>query len=258
MIFEINNLSFSYNTKKEILKNIDLEINDGDLITFLGKNGSGKTTLFNLLLGLNKKYDGTIKLNNKDLKNLKEKDIASICGFVPQTHTPTFGFTVLDFILLGLANKISIFSSPSKKDKECAIKLMKELDIYELKDRDYSELSGGEMQQVTIARALISQPKLIIFDEPTSHLDFANTIKILKTIKELNKKGYTILMSTHDPNQPLLLNSKVVLFNNQGNLLKGTADEIITEKNLKETFNCDISIRYNKEFKCKQCIYSIK
>lgn len=258
MIYELKNVSFSYDKKRNILEDINLKINKGDLITLLGKNGSGKTTLFSLMLGINKKYKGSIKLNEKEIKNIKERDIAKISGYVPQNHFPTFGFSVLEFVLTGLANKIKLFSSPTKKDINNAINLLKELNLNDLINRDYSELSGGEMQQILIARALISKPKLIIFDEPTSHLDYPNTIKILKMIKKLNKKKYTIIFSTHDPNQSLLLNSKTILLNQKGKIIVGDSDKIINEKNLKEIYGYKILIKYNEELKCKQCIYSIK
>ncbi len=257
MIYEVNNLSFSYQKEKKVLKNVDFTINKGELVVFLGKNGSGKSTLFSLLMGLNKDYEGVIKLNGEDLVSLSERDVAKLVGYVPQSHSPTFGFSVKDFVLLGCAPHVGLFSHPSKEDEKNALKAIKEMGIEKFRDRNYSELSGGERQQAVIARALASKPKMVIFDEPTTHLDYANQIKVLRIIKELNKKGYTIAVSSHDPNHALMLDGNVVLLDGKGKLQKGTAREMITEENLKRIYNANIKIRYNEEFKCKVCILTI-
>jgi len=257
MIYKINNLSFSYSPNKEVLKNVNLEINEGELITFLGKNGSGKSTLFSLMMGLNKNYLGSILLDSKEISTLKEKDIALISGYVPQSNETCFGYTVFEYVMMGLASRIKMFAHPSKKDEEDVLNILSELKLEEFKDRNYSELSGGEKQQITIARALVSKPKMLIFDEATAHLDYANQIKILKIIKELNEKGYTIALSTHDPNQALLLNKNVCLLDGKGNLFKGTCEEMISEEKLKNIFGKDIKITYVSELKCKVCTYSI-
>lgn len=255
MIYEVKNLNFSYNKKNSVLNDINLQFNEGELLCVLGKNGSGKSTLFKCLLGLLKQYDGEILLNNKEIKRLKEKDIAQIVGYVPQNNESTFDFTVYEYVLMGLASNVSMFSHPSIEDEKKVITVLKEMDLIDLSKRKFNELSGGEKQQVSIARAIVKQPKVILFDEPTAHLDYSNQIKVLKKIKELSNKGYAIAITTHDPNHAILLDGKVALFDENGHIKQGARKELITEDNLKIIYGTDLKIRYLEEFKRDVCIY---
>lgn len=257
MIYEIKDLVFSYNKQKTILNNINLEINQGELLCVLGKNGSGKSTLFKCLLGLLKTDSGEILLDNKNLKDIKEKDIAKLVGYVSQNNDSTFGFTVYEYVLMGLASNIGMFSHPGKDEELAVDKILNEMNLYQFKDRKFNELSGGERQQVAIARAIVSQPKIILFDEPTAHLDYSNQIKILRMIKDLSNKGYAIVITTHDPNHAIMLNGKVALLNNDGQIIKGSVEELITENMLKDIYGTDLKIRYIEEFKRNVCIYQM-
>lgn len=255
MLYKIKDLSFSYNKKNKVLDNINLEIHEGELLCVLGKNGSGKTTLFNCLLGLLNNYEGQILLNDKDIKQLKEKDIAKIVGYVPQSSETCFGYTVLDYVLMGLASQIGLFSKPNKTHIDKAINALKIMGIEDYKDKYFNELSGGEKQQVTIARAIVSNPKILFFDEPTSHLDYANQIKVLRMIKDLSKQGYAIVFSSHDPNHALIFDEDVVLFDGEGHIEKGKTNELISEEKLSKIYGSDIKIKYVKEFNRKICSY---
>lgn len=255
MLYDIKNLCFSYRENKQILDNISLEINEGELLCVLGKNGSGKTTFFNCMLGLLKNYQGNIYLNNADIKGLNERSIAKLVSYVPQNPNSIFGYTVLDYVLMGLASNIGIFSKPSKNDYQKALDALKQMDILDYSERMFNELSGGEKQQVTIARAIVSDPKIIFFDEPTAHLDYVNQIKVLKMIKELSNKGFAVVFSTHDPNHALILNSNVALFDGKGHIEKGTCEKLITEKKLNKIYDSNIKITYVDKVKRKVCTY---
>ena len=257
MIYEVKKLSFSYDNSKTVLKNINLELNQGELLCVLGKNGSGKTTLFKCLLGILNADSGEIILNNRNIKDLKEKEIAKNVGYVSQNNESTFAFTVYEYVMMGLASSIGIFSKPSTKQEEMVINILKEMNLLEFKDRLFNELSGGERQQVAIARALVLKPDVILFDEPTAHLDYGNQIKVLRMIKELSKKGYAIMITTHDPNHAIMLDGSVALLDNNGHLVKGSAEELISEDNLKKIYGTDLKIKYIEEFKRKVCIYQM-
>lgn len=256
MTYKVENLSFSYNKKTNILDDISFDINKGELICVLGKNGSGKTTLFNCLLGILDDYNGHIYLENKELNKLKEKDIARVVGYVPQNSSTCFGYTVLDYVLMGLASSISIFSKPNKIHIQKALEALETMKILDYKDRLFMELSGGEKQQVTIARAIVSQPKILFFDEPTAHLDYANQIKVLKMIKELSSKGYSIVFSSHDPNHALMFDCNVILFNGEGKIQKNKAKDIITEDKLNKVYGSDLRIIYSEDLKRNICTYT--
>ena len=255
MIYSVKNLSFRYPSSKQIFNNISFDIEKGHLYTILGRNGIGKTTLFNCLLNLNGNYQGTIQLNGKGIKTMKEKEIAKVISFVPQSTNCTFDYTVFEYILMGTASNISLFSSPSNKEEELTNKALKELNIAYLADRKFNELSGGEQQLVLIARAIVNKPEVIFFDEPTSHLDYTNQIKVLKIINGLKNKGYTIILTTHDPNQAFLLKDNVILFDNKGSIKKGDYKKILTKKNLQDVYGKQMQIKYLKEFKRNCLIY---
>ena len=255
MLYEVKDLSFSYNGKRNILNKLNLSINDGDLICVLGKNGVGKTTLFNCLLGILNNYQGQILLNSKELKSLQETDIAKLVGYVPQSSSVNFAYTVLDYVLMGLASQIGLFSKPNNTHIQKALDALKSMGILDYKDRLYTELSGGEKQQVTIARAIVGQPKILFFDEPTAHLDYVNQTKVLKVIRDLSLKGYAIVFSSHDPNQALMFDCEAVLFDSQGCIEKGRANDLITEENLKKVYGSDLVITYVEELQRKICSY---
>ena len=256
MTYKIENLSFSYNKKTNVLNDISFDINVGELICVLGKNGSGKTTLFNCLLGIFNDYTGHIYLENKELKKLKEKEIAKIVGYVPQNPSTCFGYTVLDYVLMGLASSISIFSRPNKTHIQKVLNALETMKMLEYKDRQFNELSGGEKQQVTIARAIVSDPKILFFDEPTAHLDYANQIKVLRMIKDLSNKGYSIVFSSHDPNHALMFDCNVVLFDGLGKIEKDEASKLITEEKLNKVYGSELKIVYSKELKRNICTYT--
>lgn len=256
MTYKIENLSFSYNKKTNVLNDISFDINVGELICVLGKNGSGKTTLFNCLLGIFNDYTGHIYLENKELKKLKEKEIAKIVGYVSQNPSTCFSYTVLDYVLMGLASSISIFSRPNKTHIQKALNALETMKMLEYKDRQFNELSGGEKQQVTIARAIVSDPKILFFDEPTAHLDYANQIKVLRMIKDLSNKGYSIVFSSHDPNHALMFDCNVVLFDGLGKIEKDEASKLITEEKLNKVYGSELKIVYSKELKRNICTYT--
>lgn len=255
MIYKVRKLSFNYSSSKQILNNINFDIKKGHLYTIIGRNGIGKTTLFNCLLNFNNSYKGSILLNNKDIKTMKEKEIAKIVSYVPQSTNCSFDYTVFEYVLMGTASRISLFSSPSNIEKDLVNEALKELNITNLKNRKFNELSGGEQQLVLIARAIVNKPEVLFFDEPTSHLDFANQIKVLKIIKDLRNKGYTIVLTTHDPNQAFLLKDNCILFNNNGSIKKGECEKILTKKNLQYVYGKQIQIKYLKEFKRNYLTY---
>lgn len=213
-IIDIKNLSFGYVNKINVLEDINLEIQEGRFTCVIGENGSGKSTLIDCIVGLNKDYKGTIN---------KKANV----GYLPQRMNiqTDFPASVNEVVLSGTIcnNPLAIFYS--KKDKEKANNMMKELNILDLKNKSFAELSGGQQQRVLIARALCVTDKLIVLDEPTNGLDknIADQIYTLleRLIKDLN---ITVVMVSHDIDR----------------LLK-YADNVIELENGKVIFNGDIA-----------------
>ncbi len=178
--------------KKGILNNINLKINKGEIVVILGESGSGKTTLLNCLSGIDNKFKGNIYYDGKDIskyKNYKlKKFIKKNIGFVFQNYNLLKNLNAYENILVG------------KNDKDKALELLSLIGLTDCKNKYIYELSGGECQRISIARAIIKNSKVLICDEPTGALDKSNTLKILKILSDINSKyGTTIIIVTHNP-----------------------------------------------------------
>ncbi len=241
-MIRVKNLSFGY-TDTELFRNINFSVNKGEVFSILGPNGSGKTTLLKCINGILGSWKGTVLVEGRDIKEFTEKEIARRISSVPQIHRSIFPFTVLDVVLMGRNAYIDEFSSPSLEDTKIALRVLKEVGVSHLKERPCTEISGGEMQLVLIARALAQEPKVMLLDEPTSHLDFKNQILVLNIVKKLSlEKKLTIIMSTHDPNYTMMYSDKVMLLFEGAIISIGTPTEVITKTNLKMLYNVDAEL----------------
>ncbi|KNY25177.1 ABC transporter ATP-binding protein [Pseudobacteroides cellulosolvens] len=240
MMLEVRDVSCGYG-KKMVVEKITLNVVKGEILCLLGPNGVGKTTFFKSILGFLKLMGGEILLDGENISQIPKSRFAKVVGYVPQAHTPPFPFSVLDVVLMGRTAHLGLFALPSQKDVKIAENALEMLGVSYLKDRVYTEISGGERQMVLIARALTQEPKVLIMDEPTSNLDFGNQIRVLERIKRLSEKGLAVIMTSHFPNHVFLCSSKVALMQHRS-FLVGNADEIVTEKNLKSAYGIDVKI----------------
>ena len=241
-IIEVNDISFSYNKGDNIFENISFSISKGDVLCILGPNGTGKTTLLKCLNGLEDINSGEILLNGENIKALTFPEISKLVGYIPQGHVSTFPFSVIDVVLMGRSPYINLTDSPREKDLKIAEKFLKNLGILDVKDRAYTTLSGGERQLVFLARVLTQEPDLLILDEPTSHLDFGNQIKLLELIENLSKKGLAIIMSSHFPDHTFLGSNKVAIMKNKMFIALGNPFDVVTKENLKKAYDIDIEL----------------
>lgn len=225
-----------------VVRDVNLELTENEIFCLLGPNGVGKSTLFKTLLGLLKPISGKVLLNGKDIRHWNSRDFAREIAYVPQSHTTPFPFKVMDVVLMGRTAHISMFGTPGKKDRFIAEECLETLKITHLKDKFFTQLSGGERQLVIIARALAQQPSFLIMDEPTSNLDFGNQIKVIKQVTELKKDNLGILMATHSPDHAFMCNGKAIILHNGGIYRSGKATDIITEECLCNIYDTDISI----------------
>ena len=213
-IINIRKLSFGYTKSEEILKNINMKVENGDFLVIVGENGSGKSTLMKSILGLNKVEKGKIEVNER-------------IGYLPQITEiqNNFPATIEEIVLSGtIADNIrKIFYT--KADKEKAKKIMQDLDLYDIRKKCFYELSGGQRQRVLIARALCSTDKVILLDEPVNGLDPKIVNQIYKLLHKLNKEdGITIIMVSHDVERALKYASRVVEIEN-GKIVQDTKVE---------------------------------
>ena len=242
MKLEVKNATFSYNTTGNIFENLSFSVTDDDVFCILGPNGCGKTTLLKCLSGMEKLKQGEVLLDGKNILYMKRDKIATLLGYIPQEHSSTFPFTVLQIVLMGRAPYLNAFSSPSQKDILIAEEAIERVGIAHLKNNRYTRISGGERQLTLLARVLAQQPKILLLDEPTSHLDFKNQTLILKMIQKLAREGLSIIMASHFPNHAFLYSNRVAMMNDGKFIAIGNPDEAMTEKNLRATYGMDIRI----------------
>ena len=255
VIYDVRKITYSYpSDERKVLRDASLRLCRGDILCILGPNGAGKTTLLNCMAGLLKPSSGEITLCGRNMNSMKPKEAASLVGYVPQTHTPAFDYSVLDFVMMGRAPKTGTFSRPGKEDESLCIDILKSMGIGSLADKSYLNISGGERQQVLIARAIAQEPQVILFDEPTSHLDFGNQHRVLKRIKDMAEEGFSIVITTHNPDHALMLGRQAAIVDREGSIHQGAVDEIITEDNLRKAYDIELELRFIKELGRKACL----
>lgn len=242
MVLEIQNATIGYG-HKTVLSDVNFELRTGETVCLLGKNGAGKTTLFKALLGILKPQAGTIRLNDIPIDNWTQRKFAQLVGYIPQARSLPFPFQVMDVVLFGRTAHLGAFASPGKKDRTIAEECLDILNIGHLKNRIFTQLSGGEQQMVIVARALAQQPAFLIMDEPTSSLDFGNQIKIIQRINALKNNKLGILMATHSPDHAFMCDANVAIVHNQSIWKYGYSNDIIKEDILHSIYGVDIKVR---------------
>lgn len=241
-LLSIDNLNFSYGTAAT-LREISLRVAPGEIYCLLGPNGCGKTTLIDCVLGQHPLKSGAISLGSRPIQTLKPAEVASQIAFVPQLHAKTFPYSVFEIVLMGRTFATGTFSSPDRRDREIAREAIAMTGLEEIAQKPYTQISGGELQLVMIARALAQKAKLIIMDEPTSHLDFKNENEILNLICALTRtEGLSFLLTTHDLNHPLYFeNSGMpvrVGIMEQGRLIaQGLPSEVLTSDTIERLYH---------------------
>ena len=241
MLLEVSGVGFSYFGRK-VLHDISLDFKQGEIVSLLGPNGSGKTTLLKILLGLLTPQSGSVYFEGRLLKSYAGNDLAKRIAYVPQTHREAFAYTVEDVVLMGRMPYHSFFSTYSAGDREIAEAAMLRLDILALKDRAYTEISGGERQLTLIARSLAQGAGVFIMDEPVNGLDYGNQMRLLHDISGLAKDGLTFIMTTHFPDHALMTADRVILCKEGRVIADGTPEATITRETLQILYRIDVNV----------------
>lgn len=202
-MIEARELRFAYG-EQPVLEGVSFTLDGGGLTALLGGNGAGKTTLMHCMLGLQSNYEGALLLNGRDVRRYAANELARLIAYIPQSHYPAFGYTALDMVLMGTTRQVGAFASPGAKQRAAALDALDRMGIAALAGRLFTRLSGGERQLVLIARALAQDARVLLMDEPTASLDYGHQLLLLEQARTLSAGGYTLLMSTHNPQHALL------------------------------------------------------
>lgn len=245
MILQVKSLSFSYE-KHEVLSDISFNVYENEFLSVLGSNGVGKTTLFRCLLSILKSYKGEINYRDREIRTIEHKKLAEIIAYIPQIHRPSFGYTVLDTVLMGTSHRFSVFSSPKSEHVEEAYQSLKRMGVEYLAHRNYAEISGGEQQLVLISRALAQGSKILVMDEPTSHLDYGNQYHVLQQVRLLADQGYTIILSTHNPQHALIFSDRILALHKGKVRACGQTSELLDQHLIRDLYNIETSFEQTK------------
>ena len=236
MRLKIEDLSFSYG-KRKVLENIELEVAEGEILCLVGPNGAGKSTLLKCIAGIIRPNSGRILLGETDLTRASLKHLSKIMGYVPQSMRPSVSTTVFEAILTSRPPYIGW--SPSRTDLEKKEDIIRRLGLEELAFRYINEVSGGELQRVLLAMALVKEPKVLLLDEPTSNLDLKHQIEILRLVRDLRCRGLIIIMATHDLTSAYRVSDKILMLKSGRVFATGKPEDVLTAKNISEVYGVE-------------------
>jgi iron complex transport system ATP-binding protein len=243
VLLSVDGVECRYGSVK-ILEDVSLSVKEGDFVGILGPNGSGKTTLLKSISRTLKPYRGTILLDKADIYTLKGIDVAKQMAVVPQDGSVGFSFAALDVVLMGRNPHLSRFQMENEKDMAIARKAMKLTNTWHLAQRPINELSGGERQRVIIARALAQEPKILLLDEPITHLDIINQLELMDLVKDLCvKEGLIVLAVFHDLNLAARYCTSAIMLKNGKIFSAGDVAEVLTTENVKSVFNVNAIVK---------------
>ena len=235
-MLEVTDAGFRHRGRAPIFSALSFTMRRGEVLCVLGPNGVGKSTLLRCLCGLDGLSTGSVRLDGGTPRP------GRAIGFVPQSDQPVFAFDVQTVVELGRAPHLSWTATPGERDRAVATRALARLGIGHLAARLYPELSGGERQMVMIARALAQEPTLLVLDEPTSHLDFANQASVLELVRSLADDGLAVLMTTHDPGHAFLVADTVLVMARDGTHTAGPVTETLTEARLGATYGRPVRV----------------
>jgi iron complex transport system ATP-binding protein len=224
-VFRAKNLGHHYHGGDWLFRGLDLRVEPGEILAVLGPNARGKTTLLTCLAGIRQPKEGEVQC-------------AGSVGYVPQNHGADHPFEVIEMVVMGRARHIHAWSRPSKEDMDAAWGALEDVGMADVGHRSFAALSGGQRQLVLIARAMVSQPTLIIMDEPASALDLRNQRLVLSVIDQLAHQGVGLIMTTHDPSHALHVATRTVLMDEE--VTTGPSSELLTGQVLSQLYRTPI------------------
>ena len=235
--------SFAYGRRSPmIFENVNFSVDSGEILAILGPNGAGKTTLLRCITGMLRWKSGDSLLDEEPIRSMGAGELWSRMAYVPQAKAASSAYTAFETVLLGRSAHLGPFETPGKKDLEKAREAMELLGISHLARKKCSAMSGGELQMVLIARALASEPQVLILDEPESNLDFKNQLVVLDAMTRLAGAGMTCVFNTHYPAHALQRSDKALILSRGGSYKFGPTASVVTEDAIREAFGVEAVI----------------
>ena len=237
-----SNLSHSF-AKRNVLRSLSFSIEKGDFFIIIGPNGSGKTTLMKLMAGILRPQKGQIEILGLPNRNYTPKALARAVAFVPQRLPVDLPFTAGEAVLLGRAPYQGALGIERDRDLEIANQAMQFTEVDHLNRLSISQLSGGELQRVFIARAICQEPDIMLLDEPTASLDLAHQVKVMDLMEKLKReKGITVIMVSHDVNLAAMYGNQVLLLKEGEIASSGFPSDVLSFEKLEETYGCKLLV----------------
>ncbi|MCC6189911.1 MAG: ABC transporter ATP-binding protein [Anaerolineales bacterium] len=244
-LISLARLRFGYESgRPPVLPDLSLEIPAGTITAILGPNGAGKTTLLHLMLGLLTPLGGEVRVAGRPLAGYSRRELSQLVALAPQSEHIPFDFSVLEYVLLGRSPYLGMLEMPGAADYRLAREALDQLELKPLADRPVTALSGGERQMVMLARALAQQARLLLLDEPTSHLDLSNKGRLLRTLGRLAERGATIIFTTHDPEAAALAARYVVLMRAGQVIDSGPLETVLSAERLCATYHTTVRVEH--------------
>jgi iron complex transport system ATP-binding protein len=231
-----------------VLRGLSFEVPEGGLVGILGPNGAGKSTLFRVLTGLHPTEAGRVRLFGRGVANLSARERAQQVAVVPQELDVPVAFTVEEMVMLGRTASLSRWSGASERDRQAVERALAYTDVTDVRHRPFPALSGGEKQRAVVAMALAQEPRLILMDEATSHLDINHRLEIMQLVERLNQtEGVTVVLISHDLSLAAEFCRRLLLLD-QGQLVAdGSPAQVLTPQNLRRVYRCDIRVQPDPE-----------
>lgn len=253
MGIEVKNLSFSYG-ERQVLFDISFTVEQGEFVSILGPNGVGKSTLFRCILGLLSDYQGSVLIDGLDARTFSVREAAKHIAYIPQSSNPTFNYSVFDIVLMGTTSGLSPFRAPNAAAIEKCEWALEKIQISHLSQRCFHRLSGGERQLVMIARALVQDAPILMLDEPTANLDFGNQLLVLEQARSLTREGYTVIQTTHHPEQSFLFSDRILAIQQGRVLVQGTPAQVLTAETMKQLYGVEVEVLSLYEDRARACV----
>lgn len=231
-----------------LLADLDLLVAPGELTALLGANGSGKTTLLRLASGVLEPQIGRVLLDRQDVRRIPRREYARSVSVLSQETQPPHGWTVREVVSLGRTPHIGLLGGESEPDRAAIDEALRITASCELADRQYDTLSGGQRQRVMVALAVAQQPRLLLLDEPTAHLDLKYRAALLDAVTDLRERlGLTVLAAMHDPSLAALYFTRLLLMSGGRIIASGPAEEVLTEPLLEEAYGAPVRVTHDPE-----------